>query len=539
MNPKFYQQQDKGCSIIMAESSKDDSRLKYRKEVEKLVEPPFCEISSAARKLLELKRIELGISEDDARSIESEELQSYREYANKLNEYEEVLITEASESGYPFRPLVEAALKDYQQELKLRDEDIAEIYQRVLPQSISISPDPLIAPNIGKLLPANSSGQIQHQSNVILLSGKQPLSEMLVEALQTQVTGSVDRIQAVAKRIEIEIDRICEKSDRIQKSGIIESWRVGLARHRVSKCLYYCQLGSRQGRIELHSHLSSIVYRYITIPQSQLGYQARYSLMEDFLQDFYTESLKVFRCENELGDTYTPRSLLELSEFMVFTECYAKRRIHLRFGSSQQLIVLRAQTFAKRQPNETSVDFEQAFDTSKEEDGDFGSKLMQQIRAKMVSNTADSTDGVLRDRVIEELVAYFEAQNQPACVDYLLLKMEDIPDSEIKKTLGLTTRERDYLQQKFRYHIEKFARVADWDLVHQWLGAEIDSKLGLTDHQWEAFVAQLSLEQKLFVDLKQSNHSNKSIMDKLRLTEKKFKLQWSELLQLAAQIRNQ
>jgi hypothetical protein len=312
-----------------------------------------------------------------------------------------------------------------------------------------------------------------------------------------------------------------------------------LARHRVSKCLYYYQLGSRQGRIELHSHLSSIVYRYITIPQSQLGYQARYSLMEDFLQEFYTEALKVFRRENELGDTYTPRSLLELSEYMLFTECYAKRRIHLRFGSSQQLIVLRAQTFAKRQPNETSVDFEQAFDTSKEEDGDFGSKLMQQICAKMVSNTADSTDGVLRDRVIEELVAYFEAQNQPACVDYLLLKMEDIPDSEIKKTLGLTTRERDYLQQKFRYHIEKFARVADWDLVHQWLGAEIDSKLGLTDHQWEAFVAQLSLEQKLFVDLKQSNHSNKSIMDKLRLTEKKFKLQWSELLQLAAQIRNQ
>jgi hypothetical protein len=110
-------------------------------------------------------------------------------------------------------------------------------------------------------LPATSSRQQQHQSNVVLLSGKQPLPEMLVEALQTQVTGSVDRIQAVAQRIEIEIDRICAKSDRIQKSGISESWRVGLARHRVSKCLYYYQLGSRQGRIELHSHLSSIVYR--------------------------------------------------------------------------------------------------------------------------------------------------------------------------------------------------------------------------------------------------------------------------------------
>ena len=392
-------------------------------------------------------------------------------------------------------------------------------------------------------LPATSSRQKQqqssNQSNLLLLSSKQPLPGMLVEALQTQVKGSVVRIADVAKRIEIEIDRICAKSDRIQQSGSSESWRIGLARHRVSKCLYYYQLGSRQGRIELHSHLSSIVYRYITIPQSQMSFQARYSLIEDFLQDFYTESLKVFRRENELGDTYTPRSLLELAEYMVFTECYGKRRIHLRFGSSQQLIVLRAQTFAKRQPSETSVDIEQAFETARDEDGDSGSKMMQQIRAKMVSDTADSTDGVLRDRVLEELVAYFEAQNQPNCVDYLLLKMEDLSAPEIEKTLGLTTRERDYLQQKFKYHIEKFARVANWELVHQWLGAEIDRKLGLTDRQWEVFSAQLSIEQQSFMDLKQANHSDQSIMQTLRLTEKKFKLRWSELLQLAAQLRNQ
>lgn len=395
-------------------------------------------------------------------------------------------------------------------------------------------------------LPATSNRQ-QQQSNVVPLSSKQPLPEMLVEALQTQVKAPNDadaqrlnqQIRAVAERIAVEVDRICAKSDRIQNSGITESWRVGLARHRVSKCLYYYQLGSRQGRIELHSHLSSIVYRYITIPQSQLGFQARYSLIEDFLQEFYTESLKAFRRENELGDTYTPRNTIQLAEYMVFTECYAKRRIHLRYGRSQQLIVLRAQTFAKRQPSETSVDIEQAFETAREEDGDAGSKMMQQIRAKLVSENVDATDGVLRDRVIEELVAYLESQNQSACVDYLLLKMDDRSTLEIEKILGLTTRERDYLQQKFKYHIEKFARVANWELVHQWLGAEIDRKLGLTEPQWEIFAAQLSIEQQTFIQLKQSNHSNESIMKALRLTEKKLKLRWSELLNLAAQIRNQ
>ncbi|MFM2304617.1 MAG: hypothetical protein RLZZ135_2029 [Cyanobacteriota bacterium] len=386
--------------------------------------------------------------------------------------------------------------------------------------------------------PATSIRQ-QQQSNLLLLSSKQPLPEMLVEALQTQVKASEGQIQDVAKRITVEIDRICTKSERIQNSGISESWRVGLARHRVSKCLYYYELGSRRGRVELYTHLSSIVYRYITIPQSQLGFQARYSLIEDFLQEFYTESLKVFRRENELGDTYTPRSLLQLAEYMVFTECYAKRRIHIRYGSSQQLIVLRAQTFAKRQPDETSVDIERAFENSKDEDGEAGSKVMQQIRAKMVSDNIDPADGSLRDRVMEELIDYLEAQNQSLCVDYLHLKMADLSSTEIEKTLNLTARERDYLQQKFKYHIDKFARVSNWELVHQWLGAEIDRKLGLTDRQWNIFAAQLSVEQQALIKLKQADRSNESIMKSLRLTEKKFQLRWSELLNIAAQIRNE
>jgi hypothetical protein len=375
-------------------------------------------------------------------------------------------------------------------------------------------------------LPATSTRQ-QQSNVVVLLSSKQPLPEMLVEALQTQVTGSGSQMRDVADRIAVEVDRICAKSERIQNSGIGESWRVGLARHRVSKCLYYYQLGSKQGRIELHSHLSSIVYRYITIPKSQLGFQARYSLIEDFLQEFYVESLKAFRRENQLEDTYTPHSLIQLAEYMVFTECYAKRRIHLRYGNTQQLIVLRAQTFAK------------AFETARDEDGDTGSKLMQQIRAKMVSDNVDSSEEVLRERVVEELVAYLRSQNQSACVDYLLLKMEDLSAPEIEKILGLTTRERDYLQQKFKYHIEKFAHVANWELVHQWLGAEIDRKLGLTDRQWEIFSAQLSAEQQVFMQLKQADRSKESILKTLQLTDKKYQIRWAELLQLAAQIRNQ
>jgi hypothetical protein len=215
----------------------------------------------------------------------------------------------------------------------------------------------------------SNKGLVQSQFNDVLFMfpDRQSLTMMIVKVLQTEINISVYRLIDIAHRIAVEVDRICAKSDRIQNSGIIESWRIGLARHRISKCLYYYQLGSRQGRIELHSHLSSIVYRYITIPHSQLGFQARYSLIEDFLQEFYTESLKAFRRENQVGDTYTPRSSIQLAEYMVFTECYGKRRIHLRYGSSQQLIVLRAQTFVKRQSSDILVHTGQDFEINIED----------------------------------------------------------------------------------------------------------------------------------------------------------------------------
>jgi hypothetical protein len=164
---------------------------------------------------------------------------------------------------------------------------------------------------------------------------------------------------------------------------------------------------------------------------------------------------------------------------------------------------------------------------------------MQQLRAKMVSDSVDPCENVLRDRVIKELIAYLEGQDRQDCIDYLLLKLDDLSAPEIEKVLGLSTRQRDYLQQRFKYHVEKFARVANWELVHQWLGAEIDRKLGLTDRQWEKFAAQLSTEQQTLLDLKQSNHSDRDIMKSLRLSEKKFQMRWSELLALASQMRNQ
>ncbi len=156
----------------------------------------------------------------------------------------------------------------------------------------------------------------------------------------------------------------------------------------------------------------------------------------------------------------------------------------------------------------------------------------------MVSETVDPADAVLRERVISELIAYLEAQNQPDCVNYVTLKLQDLSASEIDSVLGLSSRQRDYLQQRFKYHVEKFARTQNWKLVHEWLGADVDQKLGMTSDKWEAFQAQLSPEQQQLLAMKRNQESDKTIATAIGCTPKQVQKRWAQLLDLASQTRN-
>lgn len=366
-------------------------------------------------------------------------------------------------------------------------------------------------------------------------------ADQLTIELETELNITGKTVSTIALRIATEVDRICSKSDRIQTSGQVSSWRLTLARYRLQKCSHFYRLGSQRGRVELHSTLSTMVYRPIAPAHSQLSFQARYTLIEDFLQGFYTESLRAFRRENQLADDYQPRSRLELAEYMAFTEQYAKRRITLPTQQNQQLIILRAQRFASRQPQEISVDIESAMETAKSDEADtYGrSPILQLIREQMVSEKADPSESALRDRVVTELIRYLESQNQEDCANYLTLKLKDLSVAEIDQILGLTPRERDYLQQRFKYHVEKFTTSGSWKLVHEWLGADLDQNLGLPPHQWDAFVANLSGEQQILLKLKRSGISDPEIAQILKCTTKQLQKRWGTLLDSARQQRNQ
>jgi hypothetical protein len=104
--------------------------------------------------------------------------------------------------------------------------------------------------------------------------------------------------------------------------------------------------------------------------------------------------------------------------------------------------------------------------------------------------------------------------------------------------LGLTPRQRDYLQQRFKYHVEKFARTSQWQLVHQWLGADLDQKLGLSSQQWDAFVGQLDPIQQQLLELKRAKMSDVEIVKALKITPKQMQKRWTQLLEIASVVRN-
>jgi hypothetical protein len=374
------------------------------------------------------------------------------------------------------------------------------------------------------------------------------LVEWLTTELRQALPAQASSLEAVALRFAREVDRICRMSQRIQASGDVEKWQHSLARHRLNKCVHYFNLGSRQGRVDLHSTLSAIAYRYIAPRQAQLGFEGRATLLEDFLQGFYIEVLKAFRRENDVSPDYTPRTRLELAEYMTFSEQYAKRRITIPGAVNQQIIVLRAQTFARRQPAETCVDMDMAMEAPKGEDAEAHgrSAALHQVREQMVTEAIDPTDQVLRDRVIQELMDYLESQEQQDCIDYFVLRLQDLPASEIDTLLGLTARQRDYLQQRFKYHVEKFAQVHNWELVHQWLGIDLERNLGLSSHQWTAFMDTLSPLQQNLLQLKRDRlQAGDELLDATELSEllgctpKRVQRTWGQILSKAWKYRNQ
>ncbi len=165
MTPQMYSL-NRGSPIVLAKSPKDDPRLKYRKEVERLIDD-FGEFTPIARRLLNSFRHRLKLDSGVANSIEAEVQKPYQEYQGKLEEYKQALVeTIADEPTLSERTL--NVLREYQQHLGLRDEDVAPIEKRIIGQQKLTAPEP-IPPNLANqfefdIVKVDAQGQIINRS---------------------------------------------------------------------------------------------------------------------------------------------------------------------------------------------------------------------------------------------------------------------------------------------------------------------------------------------------------------------------------------
>ncbi len=129
MSPSFYPVKE-GYRIVLAKA-KADSKLKFRREVEKVISRNNGKISSVSKALLAQRQKELGLIPIESQTIINEVLRPYSGYIRKLEEYEQYLLAAIAEE-FPLSEVAQTELQDHEKHLNLSDEDIKEVKNRVI-----------------------------------------------------------------------------------------------------------------------------------------------------------------------------------------------------------------------------------------------------------------------------------------------------------------------------------------------------------------------------------------------------------------------
>ena len=128
MKPEIYGYRQ-GIKIVISQV-KVNAELKYQRLVEEK-SADNGEISLLGQKFLNLKRNELGLSDEVAIAIENQVLEPYRTRRENLTLYEQAL-EETCKLQFPLTEQTLRDLKDLQDHWGLRDEDINPIQDRVM-----------------------------------------------------------------------------------------------------------------------------------------------------------------------------------------------------------------------------------------------------------------------------------------------------------------------------------------------------------------------------------------------------------------------
>ena len=161
MTPKIIVLKDEGFQIRIANAPLGDPKLKYRKEVEAIVQEDGDTIDEIlSRPLLEEWRHKLGLTDPEAQTIEAEILEPIRQRQAKIERYRQIY-TQAIQHKKTLGERERKRLRQLQKVLGLRDENVQSIESEVgippihhqLPHHLSLHPlQPLLPYQLNKTI---------------------------------------------------------------------------------------------------------------------------------------------------------------------------------------------------------------------------------------------------------------------------------------------------------------------------------------------------------------------------------------------------
>ena len=109
----------------LAVARKEAAIAEYRQKIEEFADDG--EISLVESEILKDLQENLGLSDDEARRVRDKVLEPYGKYKENLDKYKQIFTKLVDEQGYPLGKKARDDLKKFQQHLKLKDYDVAQI----------------------------------------------------------------------------------------------------------------------------------------------------------------------------------------------------------------------------------------------------------------------------------------------------------------------------------------------------------------------------------------------------------------------------
>jgi hypothetical protein len=315
--------------------------------------------------------------------------------------------------------------------------------------------------------------------------------------------------QVILDRVANEADQVISHSTAV-KRGAVD--RAGLTDYRLGLINHYLR----------HDDPHAIIRELTATFGGWLYHSHSVSDTTDVCQDLYYESLRVFRREHSLPD-HSPKSLFEVAEFAAFTRRYANRKVGgmLRFRSGSGKV-------ARRRAKEVDID-----GLRDDENDSFAETYIETNRVKSSIEEADTCEEA--DRLVNSLLDYFATNQYHDLIEYLLLRLANTHPQRIADLMGLTTRQRDHLQQRFVYQVGLWIAASEsTDAYHDYFGLSLANRFGLGAVAWDS----ISAKNGELISLKRQGVKDGTIARVLSTTEVRVQRRWKETILEAKQLRN-